>query len=160
MPQQMGSFFLVQLNLLFLNSWMLNFGSCCCLWEATIGKKKENSISLLRHVRIKCPCYLVCNWFSPLAYFVFDFKALNVFIHLFQNIAGEKRVLNSELWHACAGPLVSLPAIGSRVVYFPQGHSEQVSRGEFGCTILYKLILDWVIYSVRQLVLSEEEWST
>ncbi|KAA0054028.1 auxin response factor 6-like [Cucumis melo var. makuwa] len=40
---------------------------------------------------------------------------------------GERRVLNSELWHACAGPLVSLPAVGSRVVYFPQGHSEQVA---------------------------------
>ncbi|XP_058752728.1 auxin response factor 6-like [Vicia villosa] len=40
---------------------------------------------------------------------------------------GEKKVLDSELWHACAGPLVSLPAIGSRVVYFPQGHSEQVA---------------------------------
>ncbi|XP_071726530.1 auxin response factor 6-like [Rutidosis leptorrhynchoides] len=40
---------------------------------------------------------------------------------------GEKRCLNSELWHACAGPLVSLPTIGSRVVYFPQGHSEQVA---------------------------------
>ncbi|KAF5736356.1 Auxin response factor 6 isoform 1 [Tripterygium wilfordii] len=40
---------------------------------------------------------------------------------------GEKRVLNSELWHACAGPLVSLPALGGRVVYFPQGHSEQVA---------------------------------
>ncbi|KAL5977423.1 ADP-ribosylation factor, Arf Arf6, partial [Asimina triloba] len=39
----------------------------------------------------------------------------------------EKRCLNSELWHACAGPLVSLPAVGSRVVYFPQGHSEQVA---------------------------------
>ncbi|KAI3457663.1 hypothetical protein Pfo_014326 [Paulownia fortunei] len=41
--------------------------------------------------------------------------------------AGEKKCLNSELWHACAGPLVSLPQIGSRVVYFPQGHSEQVA---------------------------------
>ncbi|XP_043695422.1 auxin response factor 12-like [Telopea speciosissima] len=40
---------------------------------------------------------------------------------------GEKRCLNSELWHACAGPLVSLPAVGSRIVYFPQGHSEQVA---------------------------------
>ncbi|CAL5424143.1 unnamed protein product [Camellia sinensis] len=40
---------------------------------------------------------------------------------------GEKRCLNSELWHACAGPLVSLPAVGSRVVYFSQGHSEQVT---------------------------------
>ncbi|XP_022009903.1 auxin response factor 8 isoform X2 [Helianthus annuus] len=39
----------------------------------------------------------------------------------------EKKCLNSELWHACAGPLVSLPIVGSRVVYFPQGHSEQVA---------------------------------
>ncbi|XVF40067.1 hypothetical protein PTKIN_Ptkin01aG0082500 [Pterospermum kingtungense] len=44
-----------------------------------------------------------------------------------QSQEGEKRVLNSELWHACAGPLVSLPPVGSRVVYFPQGHSEQVA---------------------------------
>lgn len=39
---------------------------------------------------------------------------------------GEKKSINSELWHACAGPLVSLPPVGSLVVYFPQGHSEQV----------------------------------
>ncbi|KAL0300572.1 UNVERIFIED_CONTAM: Auxin response factor 6 [Sesamum radiatum] len=44
-----------------------------------------------------------------------------------QSPEGEKNCLNSELWHACAGPLVSLPAIGSHVVYFPQGHSEQVA---------------------------------
>ncbi|TYI08552.1 hypothetical protein ES332_A09G008800v1 [Gossypium tomentosum] len=43
-----------------------------------------------------------------------------------QTQEGEKKCLNSELWHACAGPLVSLPP-GSRVVYFPQGHSEQVA---------------------------------
>ncbi|KAL0396246.1 UNVERIFIED_CONTAM: Auxin response factor 8 [Sesamum calycinum] len=42
-----------------------------------------------------------------------------------QSHEGEKKCLNSELWHACAGPLVSLPTVGSRVVYFPQGHSEQ-----------------------------------
>ncbi|KAI4389958.1 hypothetical protein MLD38_002120 [Melastoma candidum] len=41
--------------------------------------------------------------------------------------AGTRRNLNSELWHACAGPLVSLPQIGSLVYYFPQGHSEQVA---------------------------------
>ncbi|XP_050372698.1 auxin response factor 8 isoform X2 [Argentina anserina] len=39
----------------------------------------------------------------------------------------EKKCLNSELWHACAGPLVSLPPSGTRVVYFPQGHSDQVA---------------------------------
>ncbi|XP_076924566.1 auxin response factor 19-like [Bidens hawaiensis] len=40
---------------------------------------------------------------------------------------GARKLLNSELWHACAGPLVSLPPVGSLVVYFPQGHSEQVA---------------------------------
>ncbi|KAL5743619.1 hypothetical protein ACOSQ2_026735 [Xanthoceras sorbifolium] len=44
-----------------------------------------------------------------------------------QGHEGEKKCLNSELWHACAGPLVSLPTVGTRVVYFPQGHSEQVA---------------------------------
>ncbi|XP_058201212.1 auxin response factor 3 isoform X2 [Rhododendron vialii] len=33
-----------------------------------------------------------------------------------------------ELWHACAGPLISLPKKGSVVVYFPQGHLERVSE--------------------------------
>ncbi|GAU26021.1 hypothetical protein TSUD_64090 [Trifolium subterraneum] len=31
-----------------------------------------------------------------------------------------------ELWHACAGPMISLPKKGSVVVYFPQGHLEQL----------------------------------
>ncbi|RLN05583.1 auxin response factor 21-like [Panicum miliaceum] len=35
--------------------------------------------------------------------------------------------VNQELWYACAGPLVTLPPAGSLVVYFPQGHSEQVA---------------------------------
>ncbi|CAD5332278.1 unnamed protein product [Arabidopsis thaliana] len=42
-------------------------------------------------------------------------------------VEGERRNINSELWHACAGPLISLPPAGSLVVYFPQGHSEQVA---------------------------------
>ncbi|KAG8373921.1 hypothetical protein BUALT_Bualt11G0075500 [Buddleja alternifolia] len=41
---------------------------------------------------------------------------------------GEKKMsINSELWQACAGPLVNLPVAGTHVVYFPQGHSEQVA---------------------------------
>ncbi|GLT80296.1 hypothetical protein SLA2020_517440 [Shorea laevis] len=39
----------------------------------------------------------------------------------------EKKSINPELWQACAGPLVNLPAAGTLVVYFPQGHSEQVA---------------------------------
>ncbi len=40
--------------------------------------------------------------------------------------AGNDDDLDSELWHACAGPLVSLPSVNSLVVYWPQGHLEQV----------------------------------
>ncbi|XP_020689469.1 auxin response factor 19 isoform X1 [Dendrobium catenatum] len=40
---------------------------------------------------------------------------------------GERKTINPELWHACAGPLVTLPPVGSLVAYFPQGHSEQVA---------------------------------
>ncbi|KAJ0729240.1 putative transcription factor ARF family [Helianthus annuus] len=32
-----------------------------------------------------------------------------------------------ELWHACAGPLTTLPNKGNGVVYFPQGHLEQIA---------------------------------
>lgn len=32
-----------------------------------------------------------------------------------------------ELWHACSGPLTSLPKKGNVVVYFPQGHMEQAA---------------------------------
>jgi hypothetical protein len=35
-------------------------------------------------------------------------------------------VLFTELWKACAGPLVNVPAVGERVFYLPQGHIEQV----------------------------------
>lgn len=34
--------------------------------------------------------------------------------------------LYKELWHACAGPLVTVPRINEVVYYFPQGHIEQV----------------------------------
>lgn len=34
--------------------------------------------------------------------------------------------LYTELWHACAGPLVTVPRERERVFYFPQGHIEQV----------------------------------
>ncbi|XP_056173167.1 auxin response factor 4-like [Syzygium oleosum] len=35
--------------------------------------------------------------------------------------------IDSELWHACAGRLTSLPKRGNVVLYFPQGHLEQVA---------------------------------
>ncbi|KAG2702839.1 hypothetical protein I3843_06G102700 [Carya illinoinensis] len=38
----------------------------------------------------------------------------------------EEDALYKELWHACAGPLVTVPRQGELVFYFPQGHIEQV----------------------------------
>ncbi|XP_057966281.1 auxin response factor 4-like isoform X2 [Malania oleifera] len=38
----------------------------------------------------------------------------------------EEDQLYTALWHACAGPLVSVPRIGEKVFYFPQGHMEQL----------------------------------
>jgi hypothetical protein len=58
-------------------------------------------------------------WLFPL---LFSFMESNEVL----TCAAEKKTINSELWHACAGPLVSLPPVGSLVVYYPQGHSEQV----------------------------------
>ncbi|KAL6851944.1 hypothetical protein ACP4OV_020129 [Aristida adscensionis] len=39
---------------------------------------------------------------------------------------GGTDALYAELWKACAGPLASVPAVGEKVYYFPQGHIEQV----------------------------------
>jgi hypothetical protein len=36
--------------------------------------------------------------------------------------------LDYELWHACAGPLTSMPPVDSLVMYWPQGHIEQVGQ--------------------------------
>ncbi|KAL4577818.1 hypothetical protein LXL04_013932 [Taraxacum kok-saghyz] len=74
---------------------------------AVFGKKKKN------------------QWFAELG-FTYNMKLSTSGLGQ-QPHEGEKKCLNSELWHACAGPLVSLPIVGSRVVYFPQGHSEQVA---------------------------------
>lgn len=44
----------------------------------------------------------------------------------FSVLIDPEAALYSELWHACAGPLVTVPREGERVFYFPQGHIEQV----------------------------------
>ncbi|KAJ8644250.1 hypothetical protein MRB53_005998 [Persea americana] len=42
------------------------------------------------------------------------------------SVKDSEDALYMELWHACAGPLVTVPREGERVFYFPQGHIEQV----------------------------------
>ncbi|KAI5395589.1 variant 4, Auxin response factor 16 [Lathyrus oleraceus] len=36
----------------------------------------------------------------------------------------DERCLDPQLWHACAGGMVQMPAVNSKVYYFPQGHGE------------------------------------
>ncbi|XP_055832091.1 auxin response factor 18-like [Solanum dulcamara] len=36
----------------------------------------------------------------------------------------EDKCLDSHLWHACAGSMVQIPPVNSKVFYFPQGHAE------------------------------------
>ncbi|XP_064977125.1 auxin response factor 18 isoform X3 [Musa acuminata AAA Group] len=43
------------------------------------------------------------------------------------------KCLDSQLWHACAGGMVQMPAVNSKVYYFPQGHAEHAqSAVDFG----------------------------
>ncbi|KAH1104484.1 hypothetical protein GYH30_038075 [Glycine max] len=41
--------------------------------------------------------------------------------------------LDPQLWHACAGGMVQMPPVNSKVFYFPQGHAEHAqSNVDFG----------------------------
>ncbi|GMJ01106.1 auxin response factor 1 [Hibiscus trionum] len=42
------------------------------------------------------------------------------------NNQGESHDMYTKLWYACAGPSVYVPRTGEKVLYFPQGHMEQV----------------------------------
>ncbi|KAL2509440.1 Auxin response factor 16 [Forsythia ovata] len=35
-----------------------------------------------------------------------------------------EKCLDSQLWHACAGSMVQMPPVNTKVFYFPQGHAE------------------------------------
>lgn len=53
---------------------------------------------------------------------------------------GDEGSVCLELWHACAGPRISLPKKGSLVVYLPQGHLEHLAgdrRGGGGVMLRY-----------------------
>ena len=50
-----------------------------------------------------------------------------VFVVFIAGNNGGMEDMYTELWKACAGPLVDIPRNGERVYYFPQGHMEQVS---------------------------------
>ncbi|XP_071710673.1 auxin response factor 16-like [Rutidosis leptorrhynchoides] len=40
-----------------------------------------------------------------------------------------QKCMDSQLWHVCAGSMVQMPSLNSKVFYFPQGHAEHVASG-------------------------------
>ncbi|XP_057983816.1 auxin response factor 18-like isoform X2 [Malania oleifera] len=44
-----------------------------------------------------------------------------------ENVKEVEKCLDSQLWHACAGGMVQMPPVNSKVFYFPQGHAEHAS---------------------------------
>lgn len=46
------------------------------------------------------------------------------FLELKEKLKDEDKCLDSQLWHACAGAMVQMPSLNSKVFYFPQGHAE------------------------------------
>ncbi|XP_042476560.1 auxin response factor 18-like [Macadamia integrifolia] len=41
-----------------------------------------------------------------------------------ESMADTEKCLDSQLWHACAGGMVQMPPVNSKVYYFPQGQAE------------------------------------
>ncbi|GLT68011.1 hypothetical protein SLA2020_402760 [Shorea laevis] len=85
------------------------------------------------------------------------------------------KCLDSQLWHACAGGMVQMPLINSKVFYFPQGHIEHAVGGDvdIGNSRIPSFILCRVsairyradpetdeVYSMVKLIpLRDNEWS-
>ena len=53
-----------------------------------------------------------------------------------------EKCLDPQLWHACAGGMVQIPPVNSKVFYFPQGHAEHANGNvDFGSLPIPSLIL-------------------
>ncbi|CAN6565809.1 unnamed protein product [Malus baccata var. baccata] len=56
--------------------------------------------------------------------------------------SNSEKWLDSQFWHACAGGMVQMPPINSKVFYFPQGHAEYThGKVDFGNSRIPPLIL-------------------
>ncbi|KAJ4746996.1 Auxin response factor [Rhynchospora pubera] len=48
-----------------------------------------------------------------------------------QPIKDHEKSLDPQLWHACAGGMVQMPLVHSKVYFFPQGYMEHASNGTY-----------------------------
>nr|AHK23089.1 auxin response factor [Dimocarpus longan] len=49
---------------------------------------------------------------------------MTTFMDSKEKVKDMDKCLDSQLWHACAGGMVQMPPVNSKVFYFPQGHAE------------------------------------
>ncbi|CAN1174257.1 Auxin response factor 18 [Linum perenne] len=62
-----------------------------------------------------------------------DFGIMNSRLVVEQMRGPPEKCLDSQFWHACAGGMVQIPPVNSRVYYFPQGHAEHAQLSvDFG----------------------------
>ncbi|XP_071734571.1 auxin response factor 18-like [Rutidosis leptorrhynchoides] len=57
---------------------------------------------------------------------------INIMDHVNKPLNEADKTLDGQLWHACAGGMVQMPEINSKVFYFPQGHAEHAAIGNGG----------------------------
>ncbi|MBA0665197.1 hypothetical protein Goklo_005097 [Gossypium klotzschianum] len=58
-------------------------------------------------------------------------------------VKNSEKCLDPQLWHACAGGMVQMPSVNSKVFYFPQGHAEHANGNvDFGNLPIPSLVLE------------------
>lgn len=55
-------------------------------------------------------------------------KMINIMHSVNKPMNQVEKSLDPYLWHACAGGMVQLPPVNSKIYYFPQGHSEHAHK--------------------------------
>ncbi|CAG7884731.1 unnamed protein product [Brassica rapa] len=90
--------------------------------------KQKLSCRIFRFSRNQEKGFLEQNLQELVSDLLLLFKGL---LHLLEMInvmdpmkSGSEKGLDPQLWHACAGGMVRMPPMNSKVFYFPQGHAE------------------------------------
>nr|XP_043632981.1 auxin response factor 16-like [Erigeron canadensis] len=57
---------------------------------------------------------------------------INIMDHMIKPMNEMDKSLDGQLWHACAGGMVQMPEVNSKIFYFPQGHAEHAAGRDGG----------------------------
>jgi hypothetical protein len=133
--------------------------SCCCChdevmqwWWQWCSGTATTHLTPDVSVSSSLVIWLITSWHSRCVPFAHIGVQVRLCLHLLHflllsettpplSLCAGNEDLDSELWHACAGPLISLPPVNSLVVYWPQGHLEQVESALATMT-LYMSVLE------------------